>query len=704
MLPRELPQSVTIEPRPRPCRGMSALGSARSAVAVLVLALAAALALAPHQAHAQAPQAPAPAQTPPEPPPASIFFDAASLREVLLSPDGRRLALVMGAPGRRVGLYVYTLSDMSKPVTAALFEEADIWGVRWVNAERLVFRIVDRQRGSGSQRYGAGLFSVRADGEELRQLVKISHRTLRFSASRASDPLEFNHVLLSVPRGGGQEVIIGRVDVDAAGDVTAVMPLRLNVVTGRTRQAVSRRPADATRWWFDRDGEPLATLSAVEGRHEVHLRRQGSDEWRLAAQAETGTLPWMPHSFDTQGRMLVVRLNPAGLYELARWDEEARAPEAEPLVSTPGFDFHGVPFWSPDGETMLGVWVTTDGGQAVWFDPARRQLQAHVDARLPGLQNRVSCLRCGRDDQVALVFSSSPAEPGRWFLLRGAEPQWTEIGRARRQVDPRQAARVEFHRIAARDGHDLPVWLTIPADHRPGQARPAVVLVHGGPWVRGGHWEWSDMEQFLASRGYVVINAEFRGSTGYGMAHFRAGWRQWGRAMQDDVADALQWAVHKGWADPKRACIAGASYGGYAALMGLVRHPELYRCAAAWVSVTDPLLLFKPVARDLVTQEMREHGMPRMIGDPQRDAEMLREVSPLAQASRLTQPLLLAFSVEDRVVPPMHGQQLLGALRALGREPEYVEYEGEGHQWLKAQTRVDFAQRLERFLARHLGP
>jgi dipeptidyl aminopeptidase/acylaminoacyl peptidase len=215
-------------------------------------------------------------------------------------------------------------------------------------------------------------------------------------------------------------------------------------------------------------------------------------------------------------------------------------------------------------------------------------------------------------------------------------------------------------------------------------------------------WRWSDDAQFLASRGYVVIEPEFRGSDGYGERHYRAGWRQWGQAMQDDVADALQWAVSKGLVDGSRVCIAGASYGGYATLMGLVRHPELYRCGVAWVAVTDPRLMFKESWRNDIPPEARQHGLPKVLGDPVADAAALAAVAPVEQAARIKAPVMLAFGGEDRRVPIEHGQRMRAALRDAGREPEWILYPGEGHGWLKAENRYDFARRLENFLARHL--
>ncbi|MFO1253329.1 MAG: alpha/beta fold hydrolase [Inhella sp.] len=169
-----------------------------------------------------------------------------------------------------------------------------------------------------------------------------------------------------------------------------------------------------------------------------------------------------------------------------------------------------------------------------------------------------------------VVHSWSDRQPGQLLLWRKAAPagaRWQLISSQQPGIEPKQMATLDLVRIKARDGRDLPVWLTKPADAQPGQPRPALLLVHGGPWVRHGHWRWDPMAQFLASRGYLVIEPEFRGSDGYGAAHLQAGNKQWGQAMQDDVADALLRAQKQGLASDQ-ACILGGSYGGYCTLLG----------------------------------------------------------------------------------------------------------------------------------------
>jgi dipeptidyl aminopeptidase/acylaminoacyl peptidase len=229
-----------------------------------------------------------------------------------------------------------------------------------------------------------------------------------------------------------------------------------------------------------------------------------------------------------------------------------------------------------------------------------------------------------------------------------------------------------------------------------------VVLVHGGPWARGGHLAWNREVQFLATRGYAVLQPEFRGSEGFGREHFEAGWKQWGQAMQDDVADGTRWAIDQGVADPKRICIAGASYGGYATLMGLVKNPELYRCGVDWVGVTDINLLYD-LRFTRTSQEAKTYGLPVLIGDQSKDAAMLKANSPLENASKIKQPLLLAYGGKDRTVPIDHGEKFYKAVKEVNPKVEWIEYPEEGHGWRYERTSLDFWARVEKFLAENLG-
>ncbi|MDP2004308.1 MAG: prolyl oligopeptidase family serine peptidase [Rubrivivax sp.] len=643
--------------------------------------------------------------------PAELFFRQPDFQAARLSPSGRWLAASIGMANGRFALAVIAVDGSTPPAVVAHFRDTDIGQFTWVNDDRLVYDVIDLERGSGDPRYAPGLFSVRRDGSETRLLVKARQQRVTGMTRISDRTLSPNHRLLHVPQGEGDEVIVGEVRVGRWGELEAVVPKRLNVVHGLVRAVAHGMPGGATGWLFDASGRPRVALVRREGRLRVHWRAavevDAENAWAEIANFDVLHAPWTPHGVDTAGRFYVtVPEGDAGETVLKRFDFSTGRPETAALVSTPGFDFAGNVLTETEGGPFLGVRVDTDAEVTVWTDARLKAVQAAIDQRLPGRVNRLTCRRCTQPDMTVLVQSWSDRDPGHFWLWRGeadAPTLWRSVGHRRKGVDPRRMASVEFHRYAARDGRGIPLWVTTPAGP-PAGPRAAVVLVHGGPWVRGGHWGWNPMAQFLASRGYVVLEPEFRGSTGYGTAHFRAGWRQWGRAMQDDLADAVAWAAVKQLIDPQRVCIAGGSYGGYAALMGPVRHPDAYRCAAAWVAVAEPALLFTSDWQNNVSEDVRVHTLPVMLADPQADAALLREISPVAQAARLRAPLLLAYGELDRRVPLEHGRRLRAALQAAGREPEYVVYEGEGHAWQRSDTRLDFARRLDAFLAQHLPP
>jgi dipeptidyl aminopeptidase/acylaminoacyl peptidase len=332
-----------------------------------------------------------------------------------------------------------------------------------------------------------------------------------------------------------------------------------------------------------------------------------------------------------------------------------------------------------------------------------KALQARVDQALPGLINEISPAPRAETAWV-LVRSYSDIQPPAWNLFHTETGRLNKVGASFPAIDPARMARQDALRYPARDGLEIPAMLTIPngSDRK---NLPLVVLVHGGPYVRGGEWGWNPQAQFLASRGYAVLEPEYRGSTGFGDRHYRAGWKQWGLKMQDDIADGARWAIAQGIADPKRICIAGASYGGYATLMGLINDPDLYKCGVGWVGVTDIGLLYTGhwSFRSDLTDSWKEYGMPELIGDLKKDAAQFKATSPIQQAARLRQPLLLAYGGSDRRVPVYHGRQFYDAVKATNPHVELVVYEEEGHGWTLPKNRIDFWRRVEAFLEKNIG-
>ncbi|MDQ6627874.1 MAG: prolyl oligopeptidase family serine peptidase [Pseudomonadota bacterium] len=623
------------------------------------------------------------------------FFHHADISRVRLSPSGHWLAAAISGGDDRVRLAVLDMQGATAPVVVAAFSDADINSFDWVNDERLVYNIVDFKSGNREQDFGPGLYSVKRDGNERRELIYARKHLVQERKVPAVPPLDWNHLLLSIPQTGGNEVIVGQYRFSGNGDPSYVQPLRLDVVTGRTRSMAPGAPDHTFDWRFDPQGEPHVAVTYFKGQSEIFWREGESTPWRSLVKAPSDSMPMRPVYVGGDGQFFVG----TNSSDFKRFDFKTGRPEKDAIVRTPGFDLTG--FVVTDGAShALGVRVFTDAESTVWFDSDMKKLQQTVDAKLPGHTNSLTCRGCMKDG-VLLVHSYSDQDPGSYWLYRPASDTWDPIGRARKEIDPKQMGQMDFYRIKARDGQDLPVWVTMPRG-KSAAPRPAVVLVHGGPWVRGSYWGWNAQAQFLASRGYVVVEPEFRGSTGFGDAHFKRGFKQWGGTMQDDVADATRWAATKGLIDIGKVCIAGASYGGYATLMGLIRYPDLYKCGVAWIAVTDPRLLFEESWGSDSTTEGREYVFPIRIGDLKADADLLEAATPATHAADIRAPLLLAFGRDDRRVPLEHGNVMRSAMRAAGHDPEWVVYDGEGHGFQKLDHQIDFWNRVEKFLDKNL--
>jgi dipeptidyl aminopeptidase/acylaminoacyl peptidase len=638
-----------------------------------------------------------------QPVPLSAFFDNPSVGGAKLSPDGRRLAMVVNSDNGHDRLGVVNLADNSLKVVAS-FRDADVGDFEWISATRLVYDSHDKNTALADQRYAPGLFAVNADGSQRRQLVHVVGREFISEFTFGREKLPWNTYMLGQP--GAQDsdsVYVQTIEWGHDYSPTLVELVKLNTLTGTTETVA--RPGNTQRWWLDAKGQP-ALATTVDGNVEaLHYLDPKDKRWRKIASGDLylgAKGGFEPVGFTPQGVLYVVSRQDRDKSALFTYDLATGKVAREPLVDLQEFDFHGE--LVTNAAKLLGVRYTADAEATAWFDPAMKAHQAAVDKLLPNRVNSLS-VAVRSETPFVLVESYSDRQPRSYFLFNSDSGQLSRIGDSRPAVNASRMAGMDLVKVKARDGRQVPAWLTLPSD-RPAKKLPMVVLVHGGPYVRGHQWEWEAESQFLASRGYLVLQPEFRGSTGYGADHFRAGWKQWGLAMQDDIADAARWAIAEGLADPERVCIAGASYGGYATLMGLIRDPDLYKCGINWVGVTDIALLFTGHwSRDSDTSESyKRYGMPAMVGDPVKDAAQFAATSPLKQAARVTRPLLLAYGGADLRVPVYHGRKFYDAVKATNKDVEWVLYEDEGHSWTLVETRLDFWSRVEKFLGRHIGP
>ncbi|MDB5909334.1 MAG: dipeptidyl aminopeptidase [Massilia sp.] len=634
-------------------------------------------------------------------PPIESFFQNPGFSSAVLAPDARHLAVRIGTPGRRDALATVNLADMSVKVVA-FFTDTDVGQFEWVNNERLIFDTTDKELGAGDREYAPGLFAANLDGSKFRQLA--SRRGELFIRGETARPLLPWHTYMVRQKGAqdSEYVYVTSPMITGPGQVAYVDLLRLNTLTGRT--APVKGPANTQHWLLDHKGEPRIARAEEAGVESFWYREPASAEWRKLVEFDAykgGPDAFDPLAFGPDGTLYARAQRGADKRALYRVDLAAGKVGGAPLVRVENFDFQGSLVTTR--ERLLGVRVLSDAEEAVWFDPAMQALQERVDRLLPRTVNLLS-VAARAETPWLLVQSYSDVQPRFITLFNSESGELKKVGDTYPGIDPARMGKQKLVRYKARDGLEIPAWLTLP-NGSDGKNLPLVVLVHGGPYVRGGQWGWNPQSQFLASRGYAVLEPEYRGSTGFGSRHYRAGWKQWGLKMQDDIADGAKWAIAEGIVDPKRICIAGASYGGYATLMGLLNDPGLYQCGIDWVGVTDIKLLQTghwSFTSDL-SDRYRKYGMPELVGDLVKDAAQLDATSPLLQAARITKPLLLAYGGADKRVPLYHGKKFYEAVKRNNPDVEWVLYPDEGHGWALPKTRIDFWSRVEKFLDKNIG-
>lgn len=631
------------------------------------------------------------------------FFKQPALQAPSLSPSGKKIAVIIGTNSGRKGLAVADIATPTKFLGVAQFEDADIRSFAWVNDNRLVFDAVDFQAGLGEQ-LGSGLYAVNADGTDFLWLIERTGN-YRVMGNPSKRPLPNRHRLFTVLDDGTDDVVVQRYNFLDNQRVPGSTLLKLNTKTLELKTMISSVPEAAQSWVLDRNGIPRALL-ASDGKSgiKVQMRTGNSNEWTTISQSDqfdSSAASFEPFAFDYDDQLWVkARLNnPEKTTALFRYDTKTNAIESKPLFSLKGFDFEGSLIFDGKSKKILGINYTSDAPGTVWFDESLKRIQEEIDKQLPNTINEISCKRCASAQHFVVRVSSDRQSP-MFFLVDRSTLKLQLIGAERPWIDSALTAEVDFVRIPSRDGMEIPTYITKPKGKGP---FPTVVLIHGGPHVRGSVWGFNAETQFLASRGYLVVEPEFRGSLGYGETWFRAGWRQWGLKMQDDMTDAAKWAVSKGLADANRVAIAGGSYGGYAAMMGLIKEPSLFKAGLNFVGVTDIELLYTIGWSDTAGSTWERFGMPKLIGDRDKDIEQFRKTSPLLLAHQIKQPVFMAYGEDDLRVPLPHGTKLRDALIKSGNtQVEWNQYANEGHGFLLEKNKVDFYSRMEKFLAKHL--
>jgi dipeptidyl aminopeptidase/acylaminoacyl peptidase len=582
-----------------------------------------------------------------------------------LSPDGSHVAFLKPWK-RRLNVHVQKIgSETGTRITAAVHR--DIAGYAWVSSERLVY-VQDR---GGDENFH--LYAVDRDGGNPVDLTPFEGVRVGI-VDRLED--DDHHLLIEMNRRDPRFFDVFRIDI-RSGEL----------------QLAARNPGDISGWMTDN-----------RGRLRVALRSDGLNTSLLHRRTENQPFETVvTTNFRDSLRPLFFTFDNAHLYVSSNIDRDRAAvyrydPEKaeflELIFEHPEVDVAGL-LRSKRRRVVTGVSFVTDRRRQHFFDEQRRRLQQTLEEKLPGRE--VVIASRSRDEARFLVRTYSDRSMGAYYFYERGSERFFKLADVSPWIDAAEMAPMHPVAYISRDGLTIHGYLTLP----PGgpKAPPAVILPHGGPWVRDT-WGFDPQVQFLANRGLAVLQMNFRGSTGYGKAFWQAGFKQWGRRMQDDVTDGVGWLKLLGVVDPDRIGIYGASYGGYAVLAGLAFTPDLYRCGVDYVGVSNLFTLLETLPE---YWELGRRRLYEMIGHPENDRELLRAVSPVYHADRIRAPLFVAQGANDPRVKKAESDQIVAALRRHGIPVRYMVKENEGHGFRNEENRFDFYRAMERFLAEHLG-
>ncbi len=632
---------------------------------------------------------------PPPELPLTAFFDNAAVSSVVISPSGRYLAALMPAHSR-MNLTVVDLQAGTRRRLTDMKDE-NITEVRWKSDDRLLFR----QQYKGQERFG--LFAVNRDGSNLRILQDV----VRLDGENAENQAKRNIQVVDYLKGDPDHILVSSLrGRSGLGDIH-----RLNIHNERMTKVLSN-PGKAREWLTDRAGVVRLAVSQDEeaDRTEILYRADAKSDWVLLESFPNEAGAWKTLGFEGDNRTLWIATNAGrATSALCTYDPERRAIIRE-VAADPVYDIGdqfglgqlngaGRPLYSSRLGRVVGIPVNFAKPAVLWFDAEYERLQADIDGALPDTFNRI--VSTSDDETKLVILASSDRNPGEYHLLDTRTFEMRRLLRTRETINPAQMAEVRPISFAARDGLTLHGYLTLPAGREP-RHLPLVLHPHGGPYGPRDSWGFDPGVQFLANRGYAVLQVNFRGSGGYGEAFQALGYKQWGLLMQDDLTDGVKWAVAQGYADPSRVAIFGASYGGYATLAGLVFTPELYCCGINYVGVSDLTRL------DLYTDF---GAMPRAVqrfvarrwGSPLGDKAQLEATSPVNFVERIRVPLLMAYGKYDPRVRIDQGEVLEERLRKTGRPFTNIVVENEGHGFGKVENRLAFYEQVDAFLRQNLA-
>ncbi len=595
------------------------------------------------------------------------FFKNPEKTYYKISPDGEYLSF-MAPYENRMNINVQKRgSDSARQLTAET--DRDIAWYIWANENRILYLKDD----GGNENYK--LYGVDIDGSNLKCLTD-------FKGVRTTiiDDLE------DIP----DYMIIGLNKRDA----TVFDPYRININTGAL-EMLAENPGNIVGWITDHDGKLRLAYAITGGINKTILYRESEKDDFKPVLTTSYKDEFDPQFFTFDNNNLYVSSN-IGRDKMVIVEFDPRTgKEVDTLFSHDEVDVTGLHFSRKRKVITTASYYTTKL-QRYFFDETVKNMFDKLNEELSMYE--LSIAGYDKEEQKFIVRTYSDRSRGAYYYFDNENNILEKIHDISPWLKEENLAEMIPVEYKSRDGLTIRGYLTLPSGVKP-KNLPVVINPHGGPWARD-RWGFNPEVQFLANRGYAVLQMNFRGSTGYGKEFWLKSMKQWGKTMQDDITDGVQWIIQQGIADNDRIAIYGGSYGGYATLAGLAFTPDIYACGVDYVGVSNMFTFMKTIPP--YWEPMRQMFY-EMVGDPIKDSALMAEVSPVMHADKISAPLFVAQGANDPRVNKAESDQMVEAIRARGIEVEYMVKDNEGHGFRNEENRFDFYRAMEKFLATHIG-
>ena len=597
--------------------------------------------------------------------PLENFFKNPEKSSYQISPDGSFYSF-MAPYKNRMNIFIQKIGDSS--ATQLTFEEArDIAGYFWPNNEQIVF-LKDE---AGDENFH--LFGVNIDGSNPIGFTD-------FDGVRAQIiddlPDQKDFVVIGLNKRNKQ----------------VFDPYRLNLKTGEISM-LAENPGNIQGWMFDHDGKLRIATAIVDGVNQSILYRENEEDEFKTIITTNFKEGFNPQFFTFDNKNIIGSSNLGrDKYAIVEFDP-ITAKEVKVLYANDDYDVNGVGY-SRKRKVITAAYFESWKSERHYFDSTSKATFEKIQKRLAGYE--IGITGVNKDENILILRTYSDKSLGAYYIYNSEDDKMKKIVDVSPWIDENEMSNQLPIAYQSRDGLKINGYLTLPKGYNMENAKnlPVVINPHGGPWARDS-WGFNPEIQFLANRGYAVLQMNFRGSTGYGRKFFESSFKKWGREMQDDITDGTQWLIDKGIADSTRIAIYGGSYGGYATLMGLVKEPKMYAAGVDYVGVSNMFTFMKTIPP--YWEPMLEM-MYEMVGDVEKDSAMLREVSPVFHVDKIKAPLFIAQGANDPRVNVDESDQMVKAMKEKGIDVEYLVKKDEGHGFRNEENRFEFYRAMEKFL------